>query len=92
MGLHHGHMLVRGRVVNRFHSVPAQHFSQTVRIADIAQCRDQLEVRILFPKLVLDPKEIAFRLIECNQTSRAEAGHLTAQLRTNGTRGASDQD
>ena len=36
--------------------------------------------RVLFPEFVLDPKEVAFRLIECNQAGRSEAGHLAAQF------------
>ena len=85
-------MLVRRRVEDRFHTLLLQYLRQPVGIADAAQRGHQLQFRVPFPEFVLDPEEVAFRLIECHQARRLEARHLTAQLRANRTRGAGDQD
>ena len=69
---HHRHVFVGGRVKHYRNRVPAHYFMHGRIVPDVSDTSDELEIRKALPQLHFDAEEIAFGLIENNQTFRRE--------------------
>jgi len=90
--LHHGNMLIGGGVIYDRRLKLLHYAPDVIGVRDIADFRMKDEVREGFAQLSVYLKERRLRLIEADQSKRAERCNLAADLRANRAGGAGDHD
>ena len=90
--LHQGDVLVRRRVIHYIRPVPSKDLLQSLAVADGANQRDQIQLRILVLQLHLDRIGIVLIDIEDDQRFRIIRSDLAAKLAADRSAAAGDHD
>src|ERR1019366_4594385 len=92
VGLHHGDVLVRGRVIEDGRAVLLQDFGQALLVLDAADLRVEGDVGKELAHFAIEVEQGGFGDLKTDDGTRVEARDLAAQFRADGARGAGDKD
>ena len=90
--LHQRNMFMCRRVIDDLRLIRLKYLKHFAAVADGADQRHQVQLRICFPQFQLDAVGVVFVNIKDNQLSRLMRRDLAAQLAANRTASACDQD